>query len=128
MTGRAPRGERRPSPTQIKLIRKKERELGLPRRWVRSRQEATEYRRELRREERRRAHRAERERHPDQWSLPAGSSQLYTLRREGIPFFGPLTRREAEDLKNAHRDRRSSARGAKALGDGGATYVRSGSA
>lgn len=95
-----------PTRHQIRRMRKLEAQLGLRRRWVWSKAEATTYLRELRRERAWRAAAEERARNPDQWSLPAGDCQLYELRRYGIEFTEPLTRREAQDLiDNARRPR-----------------------
>jgi hypothetical protein len=90
--------EKPPTERQLGNIRSLEKRLGRRRRWLDNRAEATYYFGELRRELNRRDARAERDRNPDQWSLPAADTQLFQLRQLGARFTEPLTRREAQDL------------------------------
>jgi hypothetical protein len=98
VTRRRPASELRPSKRQLGTIRSLEKKLERRRRRVANRAEATDYFRELRGELNAREARAERERNPDQWGLPAAETQLFQLRRAGVRFTEPLTRREAQDL------------------------------
>lgn len=94
-------GDRPPPPPgrrQIKILRNLEKRLGWKRKWVDTRSDATGRIRKARRELIKRESRAERERHPDQWSLPAAETQKYQLRRAGIDFPEDLTRRQAHEL------------------------------
>lgn len=72
--------------------------------WASNRAESRAYLDWMRKELNRAAAKAERHRHPDQWSLPAAEVQLSQLRRSGVEFELPLTRREAHDLLEATRE------------------------
>lgn len=73
-----------------------EKRLDRRRRRVHNRAQATYYLGELRRELNRREERTEHKRHRHQWALPAASTQLAQLRRLGVDFAEPLTRRQAQ--------------------------------